>query len=180
VELHRSDGHADGVVGGEEKQLGRCVGTGDEHWVGLALKAGEDVGAKVRCWADKVLGAQQQVGQDDAEEDGHDPGADEALDCLLGGQLDQLGAAESDAADVGEDVVSDDQRGRQEEPDQALEHVIHDEVRLHDDEEKSHVRPGELRELELEVPGLKGANEEDKAWRVSRVRLLQTGNIPKT
>jgi hypothetical protein len=34
---------------------------------------------------------------------------------------------------------------------------------LDDDEEQGHVGPGKLRELELEVACLEGANEEDKS-----------------
>lgn len=104
------------------------------------------------------------MGEEDAEKDGHDPGAQETLHRLLRGQLNQLGAAKSDAADVGEDVVGDDEGGGEEEPDQAIEDVVHNKVRLADDQEQCHVRPDELGELELEVAALEGANEEDEAW----------------
>lgn len=139
------------------------VGLRQEGRVRFALEAGEDVGAEVVDGADEVLGAHQHVGQQAAPDDGHDPGADEALDRLLGGELDQLGAAEGDAADVGEDVVADDERGGQEEPDHALEDAVHDEVGLDDDEVEGHVSPGEVGELELEVAGLEVGDEEDEA-----------------
>lgn len=48
-------------------------------------------------------------------------------------QLDELGLAKGDSADVREDVVDDDQTDREEKPDHALEDVVHDEVGLHDD-----------------------------------------------
>ena len=85
---------------------------------------------------------------------------------LLGADLDQLRTAESDTADVREDIVGDDQADGQEEPDHALEDVVHDEVRLHNDQVKSHVGPGELSELELVVALLERANEEHEAWEI--------------
>jgi hypothetical protein len=57
---------------------------------------------------------------EDGEDDGADERADEALDRLLGRELDQGRLAERHAADVRPDVVADDQRGGQEEPDHAL------------------------------------------------------------
>ncbi len=72
-------------------------------------------------------------------------------------------APESDAADVGKDVVGYHQRGGKEEPDQPFEDVVHDEVCLHDDEEQRHVCPGELGELETVVAFLEGGDEEDEA-----------------
>lgn len=82
---------------------------------------------------------------------------------LLGADLDQLCAAESDTADVRKDIVGDDQADRQEEPDHALENVVHDEVRLHDNQVESHVSRSELSELELVVTLLERTNEEDEA-----------------
>lgn len=92
--------------------------------------------------------------EQDAEENGKYPCANEAFHRLLGRQLDQLSPAEGDAADVGEDIVGDDKGSRQEEPDHALENIVHDEVGLHDDQEEGHVRPCELGELELEMTSL--------------------------
>ena len=90
---------------------------------------------------------------------------------LLGADLDQLCATESDTADVREDIVGDDQADWQEEPDHALKDVVHDEVRLHDDQVESHVSPSELSELELVVTLLEGTNEEDEAWDILVVVL---------
>jgi len=83
---------------------------------------------------------------------------------LLGADLDQLCATESDTADVREDIVGDDQADWQEEPDHALKDVVHDEVRLHNNQVESHVSPSELSELELVVALLERTNEEDEAW----------------
>lgn len=163
VKLHGLPREGQGGALGQEEQVGQGISLGQEGRVRLALEAGEDVGAEVVDRADEVLGAHQHVGQQAAPDDGHEPGADEALDGLLGGELNQLGAAEGDAADVGEDVVADDERGGQEEPDHALEDVVHDEVGLDDDEVEGHVGPGEVGELELEVAGLEVGDEEDEA-----------------
>ncbi len=161
--MHGFSGEGEGGALGQEEEVRQGVGVRQEGRVRFAREAGEDVGAEIVDGADEVLGAHQDVGQHDAPEDGHDPGSDEALDRLLGRQLDQLGAAEGDAADVGEDVVADDERGGQEEPDHALEDVVHDEVGLDDDQVEGHVRPGEVGELELEVAGLEVGDEEDEA-----------------
>ena len=138
------------------------VGFGSEDRVGGALEAGPEVGAEVVNGADEVLVAHQDVGHEEAEDDGADPGADEALDGFLGGELDELGAAEGDAADVGEDVVGDDEADGEEEPDHAFEDVVHDEVGLNHDQVEGHVCPAELGELEAIVAFLQGANEEDE------------------
>ena len=87
-----------------------------------------------------------------------------ALDGLLGRQLDELGTAKSDAADVRKYIVCDDERGGQEEPDHALEDVVHDEMRLHHDEVQRHVRPGKVGELKLVVAGLESCNKRDEAY----------------
>lgn len=75
-----------------------------------------------------------------------------------------MGAPKGDAADVGEDVVGDDQGSRQEEPDHAFEDAVHDEVCLDIDEVESHVGPGELGELEAIVPLLQRTDEENEAY----------------
>lgn len=163
VELHRLPGEGEGGALGQEEQVRQGIGVRQEGGVRLALEAGEDVGAEVVDGADEVLGAHQHVGQQETPDEGHAPGTNKTLDSLLGRQLDQLGAAKGDAADVGEDVVADDERGGQEEPDHALEDVVHDEVGLDDDEVEGHVGPGEVGELELEVACLEVGDEEDEA-----------------
>ena len=86
------------------------------------------------------------------------------FDGLLRAQLDELSPAERNAANIGEDVIGDDQRDRDEKPDHALEDIIHNEMRLHDDQVERHVCPRELSELEAVVTFLEGSDEEDKAW----------------
>jgi hypothetical protein len=113
--------------------------------------------------ANEVLGLHHQSSKKNGPDDSHDPSADETLNSLLGRQLDELGAAKSDTADVGKDIVGDDEGGGEEEPNHALEDVVHDEVGLEDDEVESHVRPSKVGELELVVTGLERCDEEDEA-----------------
>lgn len=88
--------------------------------------------------ADEELGAHHDAAQEDGEEDGHDPGTDETLDSLLGRQLDELRASKSNTADISKDIVGDDESSGQEEPDHSLKDVVHDEVRLDNDEVQGH------------------------------------------
>lgn len=165
VELNRLGREAQRVLVavGKEEELWQLVGGRKEDGVGVAFESGEDVGAEVVDRANEVLAAHEQVGEEDGKDHGHDPGADETLDRLLGAQLDELCPAKGDAADVGKDIIGDDQGGGQEEPKHALEDVVHDKVCLDHDQVESHVRPGKVGELELEVAGLEIGNEEDEA-----------------
>ena len=150
VELHRHD--AEGA--GNRKTLGKegnRVIARDEDRVGSALKARPDVCAKVVDRADEVLVACNKVGNEDTPENGEEPGAQEAFPCLLGRNLDEGCPSKGDAAKIGPDVVADDHGDGEDEPDEAFENVVDDKVCLPDDEEESHVRPGELGELELVV-----------------------------
>ena len=54
------------------------VRLGDEDWVDFTLKASEDVCAEVVDWADEVLRSHQEVGEEEAKDDGANPGANEA------------------------------------------------------------------------------------------------------
>ena len=111
---------------------------------------------------DEVLALNEHVGQHECENEGHNPCPDEALDCLLRRQLDKHGAADGDTHDVGENVVGNDKTGRKEEPDHALEYVVHDEVGLDNNQEESHVCPGKLRELEFVLSGLERGDEKNE------------------
>lgn len=71
--------------------------------------------------------------------------------------------AEGDTANVGEYVVADDEGSRQEEPDHALENVVHNEVGLNYNKVKGHVRPGEVGELEFKVACFQVGDKEDEA-----------------
>lgn len=144
MELHGRD--VEGVINvGPGREV---VWMGSKDGVWCALETSEDVGSEVIDRADEVFVTHQDVGHQEAKDQSADPGPHEAFDSLLGREFDELGTPECYAADVGEDVVSYDQGGREEEPDHAFEDVVHDEMSLDDYEVKCHVRPGELGELE--------------------------------
>ena len=166
VELNRSDSDSGRQVRPVGRNKGKLVSVGEEDGVDVALKTSKDVGAEIVDRANEILGAHQDVGQAKSEDDSENPSTNETFDGLFGTDLDELGATKGDATDVGEDVVGNDKSGREEEPDHALEDVVHDEMSLDDNQVKSHVSPGELLELELVVALFKRDDEEDKAHNV--------------
>ena len=113
-------------------------------------------------WAYKVLVSHQYVRHGKSEDDRTNPRSDEALNSLLRRELDELGTAEGNATNVGENVVGNNQGCWEEKPDHPLENVVHDEMGLYDDQVKSHVRPSELGELEAVVTFFKRTNKEDE------------------
>jgi hypothetical protein len=82
---------------------------------------------------------------------------------LLRAEFDELCPPKRDATDIGKDVVDDDQADGEEEPDHALEDVIHNEMRLHDDQVQGHMSPGKLGELKLVVAFLERTDKENEA-----------------
>ncbi len=188
VDLYGRQGNAEvRVIGGEEEEVWQVVGVWEKDGIGVALQSREDVGTEILAWsvslqasntaqvrayidrADEILALHERVGEEDPEQDRYDPGADEALDGFLGRELDELGPPERDATYIGEYVVGDDERGREEKPDHALEDVVHDEVGLDHNKIERHVRPRELGELELVVSSLERSHKEDETCRrVSR------------
>lgn len=103
---------------------------GYEDGVEGALQAGPYVGSKVVNRADEVLVSHEDVRHEIAETDGANPSTEETLDCFLRGQLNELSSAKSHTANVGKDIIRYHQRSREEEPDHALEDIIHDKVSL--------------------------------------------------
>lgn len=131
--------------------------------------------------ADEVFVPHQYIRHGKSEDDRTDPRSDKTLNSLLRRQLDELGTAEGNATDVGENIVGDYQGCWEEEPDHPLENVVHDEMGLYDDQVEGHVRPGELGELEAVVTFLKRGDKEYKPCKkLSRVfsLQLQLGMIP--
>lgn len=180
VELHGRNGDGGREMSPVRRDEREAVDVRNENRVNIALKASEDVGTEVLLCvsgcslegdtlqayihgADEVLVPHQNVGKEQTKDDGEDPRAKETFHRLLGRNLDQLGPAKRDAADVGKNVVRDDQRDREEEPDHSLENVVHDKVRLDHDEVQRHVRPCELGKLELVMTLLQRGNEEDES-----------------
>lgn len=84
--------------------------------------------------ADEVFVLHQHIGHNETKDDCAYPGAYESFHGLFWGKLDKLCFAESDTADVGEDVVRDDEGCWEKEPNHALEYVVHDEMGLDDDQ----------------------------------------------
>ena len=109
---------------------------------------------------DKIFVPHEHIGHSEPKDNGTDPSAYETLHSLLRRQLDKLCATEGDTTDVCEDIVGDDQSCGKEEPDHAFEDIVHDEMRLYNDEVKSHVRPCKLGKLETIMAFLKSSNEE--------------------
>lgn len=134
----------------------------DKSGVGRAFQSGQDVGTEVIDRADEILVAHQDIGHEVAETNGAKPSAQESFDRLLGRQLDQLRATKGKTADVGKNIVRDHQGCRQEEPNHTLQDVIHDKVRLHDDQIERHMCPGPLGELEAVVALLERCDEKDE------------------
>lgn len=168
VELHRLN--PESLV--KTKQL-EGEGLRDKDRVQIALQTGQDVGTQIIDRADEVLVAHQNIGHEVTKNNGANPCPKETLHGLLGGQLDELGASESDTADISEDIIRDNQRGRQEEPDHSLEDVVHHKVRLHDDQIQCHVGPGELGELEPVVTLLQRSHEENEAYSDQHEKTLK-------
>ena len=83
---------------------------------------------------DEVFGSHKQIRVDDPEENREGPCADEPLDRLLWADLDKLRPAKRNPADIGPDIICDDECARKDQPDHALEDVVHDKVRLNDDQ----------------------------------------------
>lgn len=91
------------------------------------------------------------------------PGTQETLPCFLGRDLDERCSSECDAAQVSKDIIGDDHGNGQNEPDEALENVVDNEMCLTNNEEQGHMGPCKLGELELVVALLECGDKEDKA-----------------
>ena len=101
----------------------------DEDRVGLAVELAAEGGhTEVPHRANHVVEAHEVGAPEETEDERTEERADESLDCLLGRQLDEGGASNSDTPDVGEDVVTDDEGCGNPEPDETLKDVVHDEV----------------------------------------------------
>lgn len=154
-----------------------------EYWVHFAVKSSPDVCSKVVHRADEVVVSHEHIREEDTEDDREDPRANEALYCLLWGQLNELSASESYTTKVCEDIVANDKGNWQKEPDHPFEDVVHNKMRLDDDKIERHMCPCKLGELESVVAGLKGCDEENETYRAGQhsttmvVTNLLTNNV---
>lgn len=99
-----------------------------------------------------------------AKDDGHDPTTNESLDGFLGRQLDQGGLTHKESENVRPNVVSNDQRNGQKEPNKSLKDVVDNKVTLTDDQQERHVSPCKLRELEAVVAFLQVRHKEHETY----------------
>ena len=112
------------------------------------------------------FGWEVRVSYPPSNDHGRDEGADESFPSLVGrdgeeGVGDNL-PAHCDSADVGHDVVEDDERSWEEEPYDPLKHVVDHEGGPDDGHYDRHPAPRELSELILVKPALEGEDEGDK------------------
>ena len=140
----------------------------DEYRIGVAVQVVKRAHAEVVHGANHVVEAHEVGRPHDAENDRAKERADEALDGLLGRELDERCAPDGDSPDVREDIVADDERRRHPEPDHTLEDVVDDEVARDDDQHERHVDPAEEPELLLEVSAFERHDETDEADSVER------------
>lgn len=152
--------HPESLV--QAEQLKR-VRLGREDRVRDTLQSGQGICTQVVDGTDEVLVTHEEAGHEVTEANSADPCANETLDGLLRRELDQLRASKCNSADVGKDIVRNDQRGGEEEPDHALENVVHHEVSLNHNQVQGHMGPSKLSELESVVTLLQGSNEEHEA-----------------
>lgn len=104
--------------------------------VGSASHLREDIGSKITGRADHVRISHPECTPSNAEQKSADESAHEAFDSLLRTQLDQRSLTEKLAANVGHNIVTDDQGRRDEEPHQTFENVVHDEMARHHNEQE--------------------------------------------
>jgi hypothetical protein len=114
--------------------------------------------------ANEILVSHQYVCHCDSKDDGQDPSSYESFHSLLWGQLDELCAAERDSADIGEDIVANDQGDWKEEPDHSFKNVVHNKMGLNNNQVECHVSPCKLRELEAVVTGLQRSHEKHESY----------------
>lgn len=150
----------------QAKQLER-VGLRGENRVRNTFQASQSVRAQVVDRANEILVAHEELGHEVTEANRADPRTDESLDGLLRRELNQLCASEADTTDVGKDVIRDDQCGGEEEPDHALENVVHHKVSLNHNQIQSHMGPSKLSELKPVVTLLQGSDEEYEAYELT-------------
>ena len=77
MELHRRDADSGRQVGPVRRNERKLVGVRDEDRVRVAFETSENVGSKIVDRANKVLGAHEDIGHAETEQDCEDPSTDE-------------------------------------------------------------------------------------------------------
>lgn len=121
----------------------------EEDWIWHTVESGPEIRAKVLLQlvqfslcvrhsyvnrTREIIISHEDVCHTNPENDRQDPSSYEAFHGLLWGELDQLSFTKSNTADVCEDIIADDQGSWKEEPDHALEDIVHDEMSLNDNQ----------------------------------------------
>lgn len=84
-----------------------------------------------------------------------------------------MSPTKSDSANIGKNVVGNDQGHGKEKPDHALKNVVHDKMGLHHDQVERHVGPCKLRKLEFVVALLQGDHKENEACLIVSVGPME-------
>jgi hypothetical protein len=77
---------------------------------------------------DHVVELAEECAPHDGEDDCAQERADETLNCLLWREFDKRGAAHGDTTNIRKNVVADDERRGDKEPDETFKNVVYDEV----------------------------------------------------
>jgi hypothetical protein len=101
------------------------------------------------------------------EEESTEEGTHETFNRLFRRELDQRCSTKHLSTDIRHDVVANNQRGRDKEPNHSLEDTVDDKVARDDNEEKTNVDPAEKGELLSQVLSLQVGDEPDKAWELA-------------
>jgi hypothetical protein len=92
------------------------------------------------------------------------PSSNESLDRLLGRKTNKGRPSPNHAANIGKDIVCDDETNRKKEPNESLENGVDNKVGLENDKEEGHVRPAELGELICIRPRCQRHHEKHKSY----------------
>jgi hypothetical protein len=99
-------------------------------------------------WTYEVFVPHQNIGHTNSKDNGKNPSSYKTFHRLLRREFYELCTAKCNATNVCKDIIANDQGDGQEEPDHSFKDIVHDKVRLNDNEVQSHMRPRELSELE--------------------------------
>lgn len=134
----------------------------NEDRVRVAPDVTPGVHTEILYRAGHILPSHKQGTPDNAKEHGTEEGTDETLYSFFRGKLDERCATKGNTPDISKDVVTDDQRGRNPEPDETLENIVYDEVARDNDKHKTHVDPTEESELPSKVALLQRHDESNE------------------
>jgi len=140
--------------GDGRQERGKLVGRLAENWCSLAFCHQPLLLLVVGEGTEKVLVLEENLREQDSEDERRDESADEAFPSLLWRELDEGSFAEEKSKDVSHNIVENNDRDGEEKPNEALEDVLDDQLRLGDDDKQRNVRPTKHDELLQIVPFL--------------------------